>query len=149
MSGKTLAGAQVRVSRDATCERGHPSMYRGRRGVVLGATADRKRWRVHMMDDGEVALLTRAMLHILSPHDDEPPAPRPEPSAARSQAASRFDERLAIAQSIRINAASAPRGYSDAWRLQSVRPGADDHEQHPSRIADTRVWRDGRREAVK
>lgn len=31
---------------------------------------------------------------------------------------------------------------------QLVRPGAADHEKHPSRIGNTLVYRDGRREVV-
>lgn len=34
--------------------------------------------------------------------------------------------------------------YSPIW--QPLRPGADQHEQIPSRRAAERVWRDGRRE---
>lgn len=36
--------------------------------------------------------------------------------------------------------------YKPVW--QPVRPGADQHEQIPSRRAAERVWRDGRREAA-
>ena len=138
----SLAGAQVRVATHATCAKGYPSEHRGRRGVVLGTTASRQQWRVHMMDDGAVISLPRVMLEVLGPHSSEPTHDASDTDGRH------MDARLAIASGQRIHAASAPRGYSDAWRLQSARAGADDHERHPSRMGGVRVWRDGRSEVV-
>lgn len=52
----------------------------------------------------------------------------------------------AVAQPIRIANLSSKEPYRPQWR--PVRPGADDHEQVPSRIGDQRVYRDGRKEAA-
>ncbi len=43
------------------------------------------------------------------------------------------------------NAASSGT-YRPQWR--PVRPGADAHERHPSRIGELLVYRDGRKEAA-
>lgn len=142
MSAVSLAGAQVRVAAHATCVKGYPLEHRGRRGVVLGTTASRQQWRVHMANDGAVLSLPRTMLDVIE-----------RKSTVRVRDASdtegrQLDERLAIASGRRIHAASTTGLYSDTWRLQTARTGANDHTQHPSRIGSRRAWRDGRKEVI-
>lgn len=48
--------------------------------------------------------------------------------------------------------ANTPKGDYDGRELTDRtldRPGANDHEKHPSLIGDTRFWRDGRTEKAK
>lgn len=138
----SLTGAKVRVAPHATCSRGFVHSHVGKHGVVLGMTMSRQQWRVHMAEDGAAISLPRRMLEVVE-----------HASTTRVRDASdvegrRMDERLAIASTKRICAASTAAGYSDAWRLLPARPGADDHAQHPSRIGNRRVWPDGRQEVV-
>lgn len=58
----------------------------------------------------------------------------------------RVNQQLAAAQPIRIANPGSKEIYRPKWA--PLRPGADQHEEIPSRIGDKLVYRDGRKDQL-
>ncbi len=121
---------------------GKTSPHAGREGIITGYQSSRRGYTIRFDDVGSVAI-TRTRVVAVDGADSVPEVVRHNPiHSAEARTAWRQAQQFEGIKPL------AYQLYDGAELRSFTRPGAMDHEQHPSRIGSVRVWRDGRREAV-